>query len=145
MIIYRMTNIKTGEIIEGTETELLEKEQVSNTVFRNNSIKNRVYAKTWVISRVEEENRLHEHYVRLGLYKTCAICGKEFLAQRITKICCSTDCSKKRNNEMVKSIQKKARSQKSKKPKKKETLSEIAVKARKAGMTYGQYVAMMGL
>ena len=77
---------------------------------------------------------------------TCKICGKEFEAGCCNAKCCSEKCKKenakinsKRHAERVKLQQKEEKEKK----KKKLTIAEIAVIARKAGMTYGQYVAQM--
>ena len=76
----------------------------------------------------------------------CKICGKEFMPQsHLTKIC-SDECkiennklnSRKRHIEMqnIKNDNKKN---------KKLTVTEIAVMAKEAGMSYGQYSAMLAL
>ena len=79
--------------------------------------------------------------------KTCPICGREFVAER--RRYCSEGCSREARIEN----QKRANREMSRKPrpvsavprgkpKKENSLQEIARKAREAGMTYGQYVAL---
>ncbi|MBO5068993.1 MAG: hypothetical protein J6C37_01315 [Roseburia sp.] len=76
--------------------------------------------------------------------KKCSICGKHFITNKSRVVCCSPECQKKRNKEIQNEARRKYVSQKEPK-KKKKTLEEISVEARAAGMTYGQYVAQMGL
>lgn len=73
----------------------------------------------------------------------CKICGKEFTTKcHITK-CCSDECTKEnaRRNAKLCDERKKLQPKKEKKL----TLTEIAVMAKEAGMTYGQYSAMLAL
>lgn len=66
-----------------------------------------------------------------GGYKNCSVCGKKFKVTLEHRTICSEKCKEKRKA-----------MQKEKVPKKKnEELIEIAVKARAAGLSYGQYVA----
>lgn len=84
--------------------------------------------------------------------KTCKICGKEFLAKSYKATMCSSECRKIRNleiareqNERRKAMNaEKAKQSKVRKPKEKtnrDKITEIAIAARKEGLTYGQYVA----
>lgn len=76
--------------------------------------------------------------------KKCAICGRCFITNKMKVVCCSPECQKKRNKQLQNEARRKYVSQKE--PKKKtKTLAELSVEARAAGMTYGQYVAKMGL
>lgn len=85
--------------------------------------------------------------------RICAVCGKSFEAHRETEVCCSKECKDERRREQIRSYrrdkaqEKKFEEQKKKKQvsRNKNSLTEIAIEARKAGMTYGQYVAKMGL
>lgn len=76
----------------------------------------------------------------------CKICGKEFTTDSYIKKCCSEECVKKNAKINVKAYNEKQKAMRTAKPKKKEkklTVTDIAVKAREAGMSYGQYTAMM--
>ena len=76
--------------------------------------------------------------------KKCVVCGKHFISTNSKVVCCSQECQKKRNKQLQNEARRKYVSQKE--PKKKtKTLAELSVEARAAGMTYGQYVAKMGL
>lgn len=79
--------------------------------------------------------------------RTCPICGREFVTER--RRYCSESCSREARIE----YQKKANREMSRKPrpvsavprvkpKKASSLQELARKAREAGMSYGQYVAL---
>ena len=79
----------------------------------------------------------------------CKICGKEFVTKTVAK-CCSKEC--KKENEVRNAASYFERAAKAKKdtkqipkPKKEKklTVTDIAVKAKEAGMSYGQYVAQM--
>ena len=75
----------------------------------------------------------------------CAICGKLFVAKNGNAKYCSKKCSDA--GAMENYYKKKASKEQAAKKQRKKPLSitEIAVAARKAGMSYGQYVAKMGL
>ena len=61
--------------------------------------------------------------------KTCKICGKNFQSEVRNAKYCSDECKKTKYNE---------------KPKEKKlSVAELAVKAKQAGMSYGQYVGLM--
>lgn len=78
---------------------------------------------------------------------------KSFEAHRETEVCCSKECKDERRKEQIRNYSRqkaqemKFEEQKRKKPviRNKNSLTEIAIEARKADMTYGQYVAKMGL
>ena len=107
----------------------------------------KLIAKTWKVERIEDSAKLHEHYVRLGLCRTCLVCGKEFVADKFAVVCCSGKCSANRRYDATKGDIHKYYYDKPRPVKKKgkESLAVIAAKARSAGMTYGQYVVKMGL
>lgn len=73
------------------------------------------------------------------MQKKCKYCGKEFNSTKNDRRYCSDECRKKSQLEMSKKRRKGAHI---KKPN--AAVVDIAVKAREAGMTYGQYVAKMG-
>lgn len=73
--------------------------------------------------------------------KRCPICEKEFISDHPRTTYCGETCRKKGGN---------IRSRKATKSSKEvaemhKPMIDIAVAAREAGMSYGQYVAMMGL
>ena len=75
--------------------------------------------------------------------KTCACCGKDFIANRKNGRFCSQGC-----REIVRAKQNKERYRRKKEEAKKsievkENLAETAQKARDMGMSYGQYKAMI--
>jgi hypothetical protein len=76
--------------------------------------------------------------------RDCKICGKEFVTTHNRTLCCSDKCSsvsKYRNNLLRKSKKDAMR----KADKKRAELATINARAKEAGMSYGQYVAMMEL
>ena len=78
--------------------------------------------------------------------KKCEECQKYFVSYRTNSICCSKECSYKRRLRLMAESREEI---KPKKPRMKKSnmksIADISVEARKAGMTYGQYVAKMGL
>ena len=82
-------------------------------------------------------------------YRRCVICNKPFVAKVVQALCCSPECSKVRRSQKMSAYNKTAYAQKSEKAtksrKKKMSLAQINAEARAAGMTYGQYVGVMGL
>lgn len=78
----------------------------------------------------------------MKITKNCALCGKPFTAVTANSKYCSNKCYRTMNREMSASW-KKEQVTKPKKRKKDKTIVDLAVEARKAGMTYGQYVAKM--
>lgn len=80
--------------------------------------------------------------------KNCLVCGKRFMAKRIDQVYCGANCRKiafkkyrKEWGEETRARERELKAEKMKKPKI-NSVAEIAVEARKAGMSYGQYVAM---
>lgn len=75
--------------------------------------------------------------------RNCKICGKEFTTKCYATKCCSDECVKEnaRRNAKLRDERKKLQPKKEKKL----TLTEIAVMAKEAGMSYGQYSAMLAL
>lgn len=76
----------------------------------------------------------------------CDVCGKEFEASGPAKYCCDT--CRNTGSKMRKTIREQGKASKKEKKKiKKQQQAELsiaAMKARKAGMSYGQYVAKYG-
>ena len=70
------------------------------------------------------------------MQKKCKHCGKEFNSSKVNKLYCSDECKKKSRKNM-------SRKRKGRKyaGKPNAAVIDVAVKARKAGMSYGQYVA----
>lgn len=84
--------------------------------------------------------------------RICAVCNKPFEARRENEVCCSAECKQARRRQQCRQYDKEdAQKRKLEAEKRKKlssgenSLTEIAIEARKAGMTYGQYVAKMGL
>ena len=93
-----------------------------------------------------------------NIHKKCVICGKEFVTKFDSKITCSAECARIRNNNLSKEnaehYKAKARAyyhKKKKTPQK--NLAEEAHKlriqrqreAKKLGLTYAQYIAQKGI
>ncbi len=78
--------------------------------------------------------------------RECVWCGKEFMPEYHNVVCCSEECKKKRQSAQDKSRREKFNA-KDKAPEKTnhEKIAEIAIEARKQGMSYGQYVAKYNL
>jgi predicted nucleic acid-binding Zn ribbon protein len=85
--------------------------------------------------------------------RKCIVCGAEFETKSTRQICCSKECSKNRNRTINKELEKKKYHEKVQKKRIEEAMpksnhdkiANIAIEARSHGMTYGQYVAKMGL
>lgn len=76
----------------------------------------------------------------------CKICGKEFYSQSSRRKCCSDECALENRRETarqhqrtLREIERNAKREKAKKL----TVTDVAVKAKETGMSYGQYVAKM--
>ena len=76
----------------------------------------------------------------------CKICGKEFIAHTARKTLCSEECRRENrlriateHNKKMKEIRRNAKKEKEQR----KTIVDIAVMARQAGMSYGQYSAML--
>ena len=87
--------------------------------------------------------------------RKCLICGKSLYGTNRRKYC-SDKCSDKASKQNEKSWKKKEREaernekkaqeqRRRAKPEKKKSLVNVAIAARKAGLSYGQYVGKMGL
>lgn len=78
--------------------------------------------------------------------KKCVICRKLFIAEKVNVKCCSKECGHINQMNMSREYHKREREAAAPgKKSKKNSLTDVAVAARNAGMTYGQYVAKMGL
>jgi hypothetical protein len=73
------------------------------------------------------------------------VCNNLYVATRTDSKTCSKVCSKQLNRISSKRINEKTRERQRQEKRKKMMLDDIAVEARNAGMTYGKYVAKMGL
>ena len=80
----------------------------------------------------------------LECVKTCHICGKRFIGYNATKYC-GLECSRVANRDRNKRFHENEKVRKRKANSNETAIVDIAVEARKAGMSYGQYVAKMGL
>lgn len=81
---------------------------------------------------------------RMRDFRRCAVCNKLYIATRQNAKYCSADC-RLEGTYAMKRTYKERKEQKAKPKKLKKSITDIAVEARQAGMTYGQYVAKMGL
>lgn len=100
-------------------------------------------------------NNLHHRYTKghrgdmlLSNTRTlnCKICGKEFTTKIFSTKCCSEECKKINTRINCGTWNEKKRVAKPEETKEKKlTLTEIAVMAKEAGMSYGQYSAMLAL
>lgn len=78
--------------------------------------------------------------------KECRICGKQIVTEHKRKCLCSEECRLENNKQLARKHNERRRQiERTVKPtaKKKPSVVDIAVKAREAGMTYGQYTAML--
>ena len=79
--------------------------------------------------------------------KKCVICGTEFMPIKGTQLCCSKECRAKRDvqiKELWYEEQRKKKDAENRKliPKSNyEEIVDVAIAARKEGLSYGQYVA----
>lgn len=83
----------------------------------------------------------------------CVICGKIFLTNRPQKVTCGPECQHLRKNMLEKERrhsqtkiykeEQRAEAAQVRKQKRIETVWEVRKKAEEAGMSYGQYVAML--
>lgn len=67
---------------------------------------------------------------RLKIEKTCQVCGKTYNPRRKTQRFCCKECENEHRRMLVR------------KTRKLDRIDEINAKAKAAGMSYGQYVAM---
>lgn len=80
--------------------------------------------------------------------RICIVCGGDYIARNHNSRICSNECKRKRAAVMVDARMKRMKeNEAAKKTKggKEKTLTELAIEARKHGMTYGQYVAQLEL
>lgn len=70
----------------------------------------------------------------------CKICGSSFVATHNTTVICSKKCKDEAKRISIKKCKEK---EEKKREKRNKEIIDIAVAAREAGMTYGQYVGLM--
>jgi hypothetical protein len=70
--------------------------------------------------------------------RVCKVCGDSFITKQPSRVYCSQEC-------VVEGRRILDRLKRAKSKKKSNALIDIAVEARKHGMSYGQYVALKGL
>lgn len=73
----------------------------------------------------------------------CAICGKVYMRKSSNQLYCSPECSKAGRAKVSK--ESKQRKKALDRPLMRDSLQDVAVMAARAGMSYGRYVARMGL
>lgn len=73
----------------------------------------------------------------------CKICGKEFTAKTKRRQLCGKECVRINAKNNFKNLEERRKEERKQKKEKKSTITEIAVKAKQAGMSYGQYTALM--
>ena len=79
------------------------------------------------------------------LAKVCVTCGKTFYTYSKRAKYCSIQCSRKAYNESLKSPQSLENKKKRRRAKKIPTIKEVVIRAEEVGMSYGEYVAKMGV
>lgn len=72
--------------------------------------------------------------------KECVMCKKPYIPSRASQLYCTDECRNEQKRIRSKEFREK---QKATKKNKKKSLRTIATEARKAGMSYGKYVAML--
>ena len=75
--------------------------------------------------------------------KNCQMCGNVFIPRAPSQKYCCRQCARKAEIESNRKSETKKKNKKSGQHQK--AAAEIATKAREAGLSYGQYVAKMGL
>lgn len=75
--------------------------------------------------------------------KRCIVCGKEFMCRSKKALCCEGECRRIRGNEIAREYRKTIKMTEKKKIKPKYSIAQISVKAKEAGMSYGEYVQKM--
>lgn len=73
--------------------------------------------------------------------RDCKICGREFIVNN-NRTCCGEECSRI-NKVKIERLKKQKRMAVRNVTKKRQEIAAINAKAKEAGMSYGQYVAMM--
>lgn len=81
----------------------------------------------------------------MKLTKRCTICGQPYVTTNINAKYCSDDCRKAGTREINRQARAEQREKEEKRKNSQQCIIDIAVLARQAGMTYGQYVSKMGL
>lgn len=110
MKIARAINIHTNEAHEGTF------EEVSNAIYSDQNVVRRAAVtggkvdKQWLVTVIGDAEDFPEHLRRLGLEKQCVVCGRTFAANRHTTVCCSKECTKKRDNAQSNELHRRKRS-----------------------------------
>jgi hypothetical protein len=77
--------------------------------------------------------------------RACAVCGNIFIPKKANSKYCGEKCAGKAYSEKYKRCKKKRKAEQEKRMEAQRSITDIAVAARQAGMTYGQYVVKMGL
>lgn len=84
--------------------------------------------------------------------KICKVCMKEFVSDKPQRVCCSVECSEENKLATAREYQRRIRAaglrkdiKKNTKKPKNTSIVDMAVKAKAAGMSYGQYVGMMAM
>lgn len=76
-----------------------------------------------------------------SMERICKRCGKPFIPETYCQKYCEKACQLEANREQTKERMRRLKECN----RKKTSLKQLTVEARKAGMSYGQYVAMKGL
>lgn len=126
---YRATNILTGNAVEGSASELADALCTEYGRINSACLYNTLICGKWKVEYISE----------MRYQRKCKVCGKEFESRSSRAFYCSTDCSNESSKRGYLKDKTKGYKQRTK------SLSDIATEARKAGMTYGQYVVKMGL
>lgn len=95
-----------------------------------------------LITRYDKGDRGEELFRTYNIVK-CKICGKMFETILSRKLCCSDECAKQNSMTNQRIWLSKQQGKPKPEKKKKLTVTEMAVKAKELGMTYGQYTAML--
>ena len=77
--------------------------------------------------------------------RTCSICGKVFTACSTRHKYCGDDCRKVATKTWERERCRREKEARERKKKNARTIGEISAAAKKAGMTYGEYVAKFGV
>lgn len=133
---YRATNCETGEVIEGIIKDIARHICVTDCTARNAARNGAKVAKVWTVERIASKK---------GFDKICDRCGKQFYGCRHDVRYCSDECLKEATKDRAKELRQIRHEAKRVRREKQQSITQIAIKARQAGMTYGQYVAKMGL
>ena len=169
---YKATNIETGEEHIGNADELSKILYApTGEIYRTASTGTRLSG-VWKIEKItfkkysdpskrfpykvlNDWDALTGPYIRRRELKMqeeriCVVCNKPFVTTVPSRLCCSPECSVERDKqtrrEYMREYSKSANTDN--KPRKKKRISKLAqinAEARAAGMTYGQYVGVMGL